>query len=111
MPMHQLLSEIEGLLILVNMFLVVIACMLFLMGWHITGTRSGCRAVAVAQEVSPLLARIERAMNRDTHRVEIARGTVLPNGRSYMAADETFRLPRGVVLGEGKAIYLSAGAA
>lgn len=106
----QLLTDIQGLIILVNMFLAFIASLLLMIGWHMTGVRPGCRAeVVVACRVSPLLARIERAMNQDASRVELARGPVLPNGRAYMAGDETFRLPKGVVLNEGRMVFLSTG--
>jgi hypothetical protein len=107
--MHQLLSEIQGLLILTNMLLAFIGGVLFLTGWHMTG-KPRCRAMAVAQEVSPLLARIERAVREGNQGVTVLRGRVLPNGRAYMSHGETFRLPRGVILEAGREVVLSAGA-
>lgn len=106
----QILSEIQGLLILINMLLAFIASLMFLLGWHMTGVETRCRVVEVAREVSPLLARIERAVREGNQGVTVLRGRVLPNGRAYTSHGETFSLPRGVILEAGREVVLSAGA-
>lgn len=107
------LSEIQGLLVLINGLLAFIAGMLFLMGWHMTEPRPRRFAEAKAiHEVPPLLRRIQRTVEEQAgvcalgKMTVLRRGPVLQNQRAYMARGETLPLPEGVVLKAGREVAL-----
>lgn len=110
--MHEMLINIEGLLLLINGLLAFIAGLLVLMGWHLTEPRlSYAREAGVLHELPPLIRRIQRTLAEQgtchmSSMSVVSRGTVLPNERSYMANGETLPLPPGVELDEGRSVAL-----
>lgn len=113
--MTDLLSDLQGLIILGNMTLAFIAGMLILFGWHMTTPRPQYVAEAkVLHALPPLLRRIQRVIEEQSGTCALSgaailsRGHVLPNERSYMFQGETLPLPSGLTLRAGREVALVA---